>query len=150
MTRARYPNANPEVQGLHTNPSGWVPKAEAWVPPKKFEDGLEIHIGSPTRNATLFPAFQIGIGGSIYQFDPPRSYWGTKHPFGGGGFTYKVPSGLEYSKKSEINSRHWLHPETGIVHALQNTHWENWIFKLDGRNEVCCCLISRLFLQNFC
>jgi len=121
---------------LHTIPTGWVPKADKWLPPRKFEDALEIHIQSPTRNASLFPAFQIGIGGPLYQFDPPRSYWGTKHPFGGGGSTYAVPSGLGYSSDLEINTRTWKNSSTGIVHAFQGLHWENWIYKLDDRDEV--------------
>eukprot|EP00111_Clytia_hemisphaerica_P003098 TCONS_00008789-protein len=135
LVRARFPNADPVVQGLHTTPTGWVPKADKWLPPKQFDDALEIHLASPTRNGSLFPGFQIGIGGSVSQFDPPRSYWGTKHPFGGGGSTYTVPSGLQYSEDLEINGRHWKTPGTGIVHAFQNLHWENWIYKLDNRDE---------------
>ena len=145
LVRARFPNADPEKQGLHTNPTGWVPKAESWLPPRKFEDAVEIHIASPTRNATLFPAFQLGIGGSVYQFDPPRSYWGTKHPIGGAGSTYEVPSGLKYSKDLEINARKWQHPENGIIHAFQNRHWENWIYKLDHRDEVCAVAVYNLY-----
>ena len=79
------------------------------------------------------PAFQIGIGGSVTQFDPPKSYWATAHPAGGGGATYVVPSGL---KALELVGRTWKHPETGILHAFQHYHWENWIFQIDTMNQV--------------
>ena len=120
--RARYPNANPETMGLHTNPTGYVNNAKKWLPPHKSSAADEVHINSPNRSATLFPAFSIGIGGPVYQFDPPQSYWGIKDPFGGGGSTYKVPSGLQHSKDLEINFRSWKNPSTGIVHAYQHYH----------------------------
>lgn len=133
--RARFPNANPEYQGLHTIPTGYVNNAQ-WVPPIKFPDALEVHIAQPPREATLFPTFDIGIDGSVGQFDPPQSYWGTKNPVGGGGATYRVPSGLQYSKDLEINLRQWEKPSTGIVHGFQNRHWGNWMYRLDTRDEV--------------
>ena len=136
--RARFPNANPETMGLHTIPSGYVESAEKWLPPIKHDSATEIHLSSPNRAASLFPGFGLGIGGPVSQFNPPQSYWGTKNPFGGGGATYTVPSGLQYSEELEINTRPWKNPSTGIIHAFHGAHWGNWMYKLDSRDEVKC------------
>ena len=122
--------------GLHTVPTGYVKDAVKWLPPKKSEDASEVHIGSPVRPKSLFPGFQIGIGGAVSQFDPPQSYWGTKNPVGGGGRVYQVPSGLQYNDQLEMNLRSWKNASTGIVHAYQHYHWGNWMYKLNSRNEV--------------
>lgn len=132
--RARYPDGNPETMGLHTQPTGYVSKAESWLPPVVYEPALEIHIASPERNHTHFPQFQIGIGGPVSNFNPPESYWGTAHPSGGGGRTYVVPSGLQYSSTEVFANRTWKTPETGVVHAFHCSHWGNWMFALKERD----------------
>ncbi|XP_057307631.1 uncharacterized protein LOC130645609 isoform X2 [Hydractinia symbiolongicarpus] len=133
--KARFPNANPETMGLHTIPTGYVESAEEWLPPLKKPAATEIHIEVPLREASLFPKFYIGVDGPVNQFDPPQSYWATKNPFGGGGSTYEVPSGLKYSSNLEMHLRSWKNPSTGIVHCYQNYHWGNWMYKLDSRDE---------------
>ena len=135
--RARFPNANPETMGLHTVPSGYVGNAEKWLPPIKHAPAIEVQISAPTRPASRFPGFAIGIGGSVSQFDPPESFWGTQNPYHGSvNYTYVVPSGLQYSEELEINNRSWKNPSTGILHTFQSGHWGNWMYKLDSRNEV--------------
>ena len=131
--RARYPDGNPETMGLHTVPTGYVSAAERWLPPVPHGPAEEIHISAPQRNHTHFPEFQLGIGGPVSGFDPPKSYWGTKHPTGGGGRTYTIPSGLQYSKHEAFVNRTWKRPETGIVHALHCGHWGNWMFPVKER-----------------
>ncbi|XP_065906254.1 uncharacterized protein [Dysidea avara] len=133
--RARYPDGNPETSGLHTNPTGYVPAAERWLPPATKEPGEEIFIRSPNRTGSYFPFFQIGKGGSVSVFNPPQSYWGTANPSGGGGFTYRVPTGLQFSSNLSIADRTWSNPSTGVVHTFHCKHWGGWQFKLDGRND---------------
>ena len=133
--RARYPDGNPETMGLHTNPTGYISKAERWLPPENKGKATEIHIETPERNGTHFPQFQIGIGGSVSVFDPPESYWGTAHPTGGGGKTYRITTGLEYSQNEGFVNRTWAHPETGVVHAFHCGHWGNWQFAIKERDN---------------
>ena len=133
--RARYPDGNPETSGLHTVPTGYVPAAERWLPPATKEPGEEILIASPNRTGSYFPFFQIGVGGSVSLFNPPQSYWGTANPSGGGGFTYRVPTGLQFSSNLSIADRTWSNPSTGVVHTFHCKHWGGWQFKLDGRND---------------
>ena len=132
--RARYPDGNPETMGLHTTPTGYVSKAESWLPPKEMPPAKEIHIESPIRNGTHFPQFEIGIGGPVAVFDPPESYWGLKSPTGGGASTYKITTGLVYSASEGIKNRTWSNPSTGVVHTFHCGHWGNWQFQIASRD----------------
>ena len=133
--RARYPDGNPETMGLYTTPTGYVSKAENWLPPHIKPAAEEIHIQSPARNGTHFPEFQIGIGGPVEVFQPPESYWGTKNPRGGGGRTYEITTGLVYSIEEGFANRIWSNPATGVVHAFHCGHWANWQFQIEGRDQ---------------
>lgn len=130
--RARFPNGNPEYTGLYTVPTGYVSKAEKWLPAKKTAPAVDIQIKNPFRDHNQFPIFQLGIGGPVYQFNPPKSYWASEKPYGG--VTYKVPSGLVYNESIEFSNRHWKRPDTGIVHAYMHYHWGGWQFEIDDRN----------------
>ena len=132
--RARYPNGNPETMGLHTNPTGYVSKADAWLPPKSYPPATNIDIDSPIRNGTHFPDFNLGIGGTVSVFNPPESYWGTTSPRGGGGSTYRITQGLQYSADEEFSNRTWKNPSTGVVHAFHCGHWGNWQFAIASRD----------------
>eukprot|EP00794_Sanderia_malayensis_P005521 gene5521-6206_t len=134
--RARFPNGDPETTGLHTSPTGYVPSALKWLPPKHSEPAKEIHIANPHRERTPFQTFYTGIGGPVSQYQPPVSYWGVKSPAGGGGATYEVPTGLQFASDIEFTKRNWSNASTGVVHAFQHYHWENWQFKLDSRNDT--------------
>ena len=131
--RARYPNANPETTGLHTNPTGYT-KAVKWLPPSNKSPAREIRIESPERNGTHFPYFQIGIGGPVDVFTPPESYWGTSSPVGGEAATYTITTGLQYSNNEDFAHRSWSNPTTGVVHAFHCKYWGGWQFAIDDRD----------------
>lgn len=69
--RARYPNANPEIDGF-----GSSLKAKSWGPqntPK--EPAVEINPPTPFRNTSdSFQTFQLGVGGCCEHFTPPGEY----------------------------------------------------------------------------
>ncbi len=132
--RARYPDGNPETMGLHTDPSGYVSKADFWLPPRTYPPATNINIQSPFRNGTHFPDFNLGIGGTVSVFDPPESYWGTSSPTGGGGSTYQITQGLIYSVNEDFVNRTWNNPSTGVIHAFHCGHWGNWQFAVKSRN----------------
>ena len=133
--RARYPDGNPETMGLHTDPTGYT-HAMKWLPHVEKPPADEIHIDSPQRNGTHFPHFLIGVGGPVDVFDPPESYWGTSAPVGGGGSTYRITTGLEYSNYEDFVKRTWQNPKTGVVHAFHCHYWGNWQFAIDDRDEA--------------
>ena len=85
--RARHPNGDPEIHGLHTatvgdNVTGWFGGASGWLPPPPSLRGNAsiINVSSPNRNgpggSPTFAFFLQGEGGPVSQFVPPRSYWG--------------------------------------------------------------------------
>eukprot|EP00696_Hemimastix_kukwesjijk_P008468 gnl/Hemi2/20698_TR6856_c0_g1_i1.p1 gnl/Hemi2/20698_TR6856_c0_g1~~gnl/Hemi2/20698_TR6856_c0_g1_i1.p1 ORF type:complete len:814 (+),score=271.94 gnl/Hemi2/20698_TR6856_c0_g1_i1:155-2596(+) len=133
--RARFPNANPEIQGLHTPPAtGWVPNAPSWLAPRPpAPGGQDLLITTPQRNGTNFPYFQVGIGGAASVFNPPISYWGFSNPDAGSQF--QVPSGLVYNA-STFTTKRWANPKTAIVHAFHGGHWGGWQFEVTGRNDA--------------
>ncbi|XP_047122603.1 uncharacterized protein LOC101236102 isoform X1 [Hydra vulgaris] len=133
LVKARFPNANPEIQGLHTFPTGYIDQAASWLPPKVASPPIDIKLQSPNRPNSYFSSFFVGIGGTVSQFEPPSSYWGSSSPVAGS--IYNVPSGLRYYNDSEFNSRSWKNPSTGVVHAFHGDHWGNWMFKLDSRDQ---------------
>ena len=124
--RARYPDGNPETLGLHTAPTGYVAKAEGWLPPAKKPHPIDIQIGSPNRDGTQFSKFYLGVGGTVEAFDPPESFWAN---------AYRITTGLIYSEDEGFASRTWKRPETGVVHVFHCDHWGNWIFQLSGRDS---------------
>ncbi len=78
--RARVPNADPEINGLHTAPhTGWFTSAAAWLPMAQSlaakGNASIINVSSPRRPDTgIFPFFLQGRGGPVSQFEPPISY----------------------------------------------------------------------------
>ena len=139
QVRARFPNGDPETTGLHTPmTTGYINSAVRWLAPHKSKPAVEVHIPNPHRDRTPFSTYYLGIGGPVSQFQPPVSYWGIASPAGGGGSTYTVPSGLEFAADLEFVNRMWSNPSTGIVHAFQHYHWENWQFQLTNRSQVIC------------
>ena len=133
--RARYPNANPEINGLHTDPTGYFSAAEQWYNSQP-QVGTTIVIEDPNRNGTHFPYFSLGEGGSVSVFDPPKSYWGTAKPVGGGGSIYEVPVGMQYPLNVSFIKRPWSDPSTGELRTFQGKRWGGWIFQIDGRDEA--------------
>ena len=131
--RARYPDGNPETMGLYTSPTGYVPSAMSWLPPLDYPPSKEI-IESPQRYGTHFPRFQLGVNGSVQNFHPPESYWGTANP-ANSGLTYSIVTGLIYSSDEWIADQNWIRPDTGVVHAFHCLHWGNWIFAVDKQDK---------------
>ena len=133
--RARYPNGNPETNGLHTDPTGYFSGVQKWYN-KPPEAGKTIVIEDPNRIGTHFPYFSLGEGGSVSVFDPPESYWGTAKPVGGGGSTYEVPFGMQYLLNVSFAKRSWSDPSTGEFRTFQGERWGGWIFQIDARDDT--------------
>lgn len=117
--RARMPNGNPETSGT----SKWFPSAAAWLPPKKSQPAYEIHIASPTRQNTIFDAFEIGIDGPALNFEPSESYWALADPTGGGASTYRVPSGLVASASLGLPPTPYANASAANIFAMHCGYW---------------------------
>ena len=127
-TRARYPNANPETQGF-----GSLLKAKKWLPPSipPYPD-VEENPDKPFRDSgSTFQRYQLGIGGSCANFDPPAGYWCGNNTFGGGAFTYRVPSGM-VADSSILPHQPYQNAVGAVVQAWRPGHWSSWMFEVGG------------------
>jgi hypothetical protein len=70
---AKYPNGDPSAQGLYAKDTGFSHGAQRWWPPIRSKS-VDIHVQSPTRNGTVFPNYQLGLGGGASVFNPPRNF----------------------------------------------------------------------------
>jgi len=128
--RARFPNANPETQGLWTiDHTGYIDDAAMWLPYRISEPALNVTMLVPRRPSPHFPFYQVGVGGPASVFDPPRSFWANQ--ICPAGVTYAVPSGLQWHEKDWTN-RTYSNPRTALVHAYHGWYWGNWIFEVSS------------------
>jgi hypothetical protein len=123
-TTARYPNARIERDSF---PTGYIKKAQAWLPPKTFSASRVVTINASTgpsrqRISHSFSQYTLGIGGPCEIFSPPCSFWcrGTQ------GFT---PSGVVLAP---ADNRSWADPvgDGAEIFAWRTSHWNNWMFAL--------------------
>ena len=128
MIRAKYPNADPETQGFFSSL-----KAKKWLPPMKPpQPDKEENPDTPLRSSSdMFQKYQLGIGGSCDNFDPPAGYWCGSKTEGGGAFTYRVPSGM-VADKSVLPNQPYKNPVGAIVQAWRPGHWASWMFEVGG------------------
>lgn len=115
ITRARYPNANPELQ---LSPEGFMNPA-AWAGANPYPDPSETHIPNVRSFDPWFPNFQWGTKGTVQNFTT-GSFWGTRSPPAGG--QYSVPGGVTMPG-GVPGAGAWKAPTEAIVHAFQGGHW---------------------------
>lgn len=132
---ARFPNGNPETQGMNTPAdTGYVPASgAAWAPPRPTGPAEVVNVTSPVRNGSQFPAYEVGVGGPAAVFDPPVSVWALRSPRHGA--TYVVPSGLS---SAVLANRTWRPgAEVGaVVHTFQENFWGSWQFVVESRGTA--------------
>ena len=147
--RARHPNADPEVSGLHTVPSGYMPRGSArWLPEVQTPPAREVR-RKGVRNHSLFPDYQMGFGGPAAAFKPKSSYWAVAHPPGGGGATFKRVGGLVFDpqllqplvrgdeeKRGGGGGVHLEGWEDAVVHAFHGQYWGNWQYALNASSDI--------------
>jgi len=124
LTRARWPNANPEYE---QSPVGFAGGAK-WSPPAPFPPASETHVDGVRPYAQDFPNFQWGVGGSVANFTT-GSFWGTAHPPAGAHF--EVPSGIALPTGVPLGSpSNWTRVRGAIVHGFQGGYWGDWHFNV--------------------
>ena len=129
---AKYPNGDPATQGLYAKDPGFSYDSLKWMEPAHSRS-VEVHISEPYRNGTVFPYYQIGIGGGASAFNPPRSFWSTASPPAGG--NYGVPRGLTVKNGTLPHIGNWTKPNTGYVHAFHDGYWGSWVFEIASANS---------------
>ena len=123
--RARYPNADPEINfGSTIKPKEWLPSTLPEVPDE------EVHPSTPFRKSSdMFQHYQLGIGGPCKYFDPPAGYWCGSKTEGGGARTYKIPSGM-VADKSILPNQPYKNAKGAIIQAWRSAHWASWMFEV--------------------
>ncbi|CAF0854612.1 unnamed protein product [Adineta steineri] len=128
---AKYPNGDPATQGLYAKDPGFSYDSQSWISPV-HNPSIEIHIQEPYRNGTVFPNYQLGVGGGASVFNPPTNFWSTASPPLGN--NYVVPRGLVVKSDALPHIRNWSEPTTGLVHAFHSGYWGSWIFEIASVN----------------
>jgi hypothetical protein len=130
---AKYPNGDPATQGLYVINPGFSYDSESWEPPI-FNASVDIRMSEPYRNATVFPYFELGVGGGASVFNPPNNFWSTKSPPAGD--NYGVPRGFTVKKGALPHIANWSKPTTGFVHAFHSGYWGSWVFQIASVNST--------------
>jgi len=130
-TRARYPNADPEVNFY---PDGWNQITKSFTPPRPSPPAATVHVDFPNRNdvTKMFGEYSMGVGGPCSIFSPPESYWCSSLNSGGGAAVFEMISGLNYMPGTFQNRN--LTFDKSLVHLFHWAHWALWVFEVDQSN----------------
>ena len=124
LIRARWPNANPEVDQSPVGFSG----GGKWSGPTAYPPATETHTDGLRPYSQDFPNFQWGVGGSVANFTT-GSFWGTRSPPAGA--HYAVPSGLAPPVDAPFGGpSNWTRVRGAIVHGFQGGYWGDWHFNV--------------------
>ena len=119
---------------------GWIHQAK-WGPPAALKTPPVLdRVDSPTRandsdfkSGTVFPYWQLGSGGNLDVFDPPKSFWGMAHPEAGALWNWLTSA--TYAKSALNGSQITVTPDPAnppIVQAFHGGHWGGWTFEVNG------------------
>ncbi len=124
LTRARWPNANPEWE---QSPAGFSGGGK-WNGPTPYPPANETHVNGLRPYSQDFPNFQWGVGGSVANFTA-GSFWGTRAPPAGAHF--EVPSGIALPVDAPLGGpANWTRVRGAIVHGFQGGYWGDWHFNV--------------------
>ena len=141
--RARYPNADPERT---LNPQGWISTATSWIEPEitsKTNPPTEYVVTDPryTRSDSTGNElqYQIGIGGSCQDVDPPAGYWCSAHPNRtvDGSLTHRSPAGISNLNSKILPNFPYKNASRAVVHACRGGRncWFTWMFDVVDSNS---------------
>lgn len=141
-TRARYPNANPE---LDLYPTGWTSAGEYQPGVINFNTTVIFsnltgtNYPGPGQGATMFTDYYWGEGGPCQKFTPQGSYW--CQPYGrtaGASYFINSPTGFNGTNGGIPNS-----PFTSdvvgngaIFNAWRHGHWFSLMHRISGYNPT--------------
>jgi hypothetical protein len=130
---AKYPNGDPSTQGLYAANPGYSNDSESWLSPVHIPS-VDIQIQSPSRDGTVFPYYQLGLGGGASVFNPPANFWSTASP--PAGINYAVPGGFTVKNGALPHLSNWTNPSTGFVHTFHGGFWGGWIFEIASSSSA--------------
>ena len=128
--RARYPNADPEMDFGSTLTPTWL---DPTSPPAA---AFTVNPAEPLRNTCdSYQTYEAGVGGACAMYDPPVSYWGGPDNItrGYGRFMPRHPSGF-VADKSILPNTPYKNGKTAIVHAWRTAHWFSLMYEVGAYN----------------
>ena len=133
--RAKFPNGDPFLTSRLTQPTGYVDGAASWVgPDASIPPAVEIHVSDPLPRSTYFTQYQLGLEGTVNQFDPPHSFWALSNPPGGGGSTYVRPEGFVWNERFSPRVANWTNVEAGKLFSFHGEGWGSWQYEIASVN----------------
>ncbi|CAF1092306.1 unnamed protein product, partial [Adineta ricciae] len=130
---AKYPNGDPSTQGLYAKTPGFAFDVQNWLP-STYNPSVQVLIQEPHRNGTVFPYYQLGVGGGASVFNPPTNFWSGFQPTAGD--NYRTPRGFTLSNGTLPRLANWSNPTTGFVHAFHGGYWGSWVFEIESINRT--------------
>lgn len=130
--RARYPNAQPEVD---LAPVGYISGADYLPPPKYGVEAVQVIIADNRTNrsdfADMFTNYTVGVGGDrCGQFNPPVSYWCSFSDQFDNNSMYRVPAGLN-AKGRLPNAHKYFDSRQALATVWHPDSWATWMFEVD-------------------
>lgn len=135
-TRARFPNL---PGGIEVSPRyGSVistANVTQWMAPRAPATPAQSYVDDEPRrwrngsSDGWFQRYTVGVGGPCEVFDPPVSFWCSKHATGGGASMFGTPSGVRLRAHALPNGPYDLaRARRALVHVWHPGRWENWMF----------------------
>ena len=131
LTRARFPNANPERDGFMPpnvfRAAGWTAQPTKPAPDQQ----IDLPSSALSRNTTvsMFQTFTAGIGGTCDRFQPAAGYWCSTKVQGGGSQIYAVPTAM-LTNKQTLPNLPYANPKGAIVQTWRPGHWASWMYEV--------------------
>jgi len=129
MIRARYPNANPEIN-LFLPPFTFT--ATSWTPqsaPRDPDVQIDLPASYIDRNTSvsMFQTFTSGIGGTCDRFQPNAGYWCSNNVQGGGSVIYYVPTAMQ-ATSDVLPNLPYKNATNAVVQTWRPGHWASWMY----------------------
>ena len=136
LIRARYPNANAEVDGF-LPPAVFRAK---WTPqqtPRAPRIQIDLPPSQLLRNNTvsMFQTFTAGVGGTCDRFQPSAGYWCSEHVQGGGSVIYFAPIAMQ-AGPDVLPHLPYADPKGAIVQTWRPGHWASWMFEVTDTQQL--------------
>ena len=149
MTRARFPNSNPE---LDLFPAGYITGTTEWMTPEyngtrctsdRVECGKSVDVDQPAPSDEwhgMYQTYTVGVGGACDVYEPNYSPWCSSSFYRErwGEMHFRRPAGMQPNSSL---LPHWPYKNAtgGVVHAWRPGHWYTWMFEVasttrDGKN----------------
>lgn len=137
LTRARFPNADPERDGFmppNVFRANWTAQPVTPLPEKQVDLPPTVLLRNTTK--TMFQTFTAGLGGTCERFEPAAGYWCSTAVQGGGSTIYQVPIAMQVGVET-LPHLPYAHPKGAIVQTWRPGHWVSRCGRIQSLSWAC-------------